>query len=552
VPDLLADPWRDALLESSLDCVIIMDAAGSIVDLNQGTAEAFGVDRAATIGRRVADVFVPPELRERHSASLARYLATGESRILGTRIEVPALHASGRRIPVELAIVRLRGIDPPLFIGHLRKIEGRVRSQRRLRVSAAVHAVLATAEDVDSAIRDTLSALGEALGWMSVQFWRASEDRTALSLRAWWDRPGGIDMTPLRGTTAFASGVGLPGTVLATGEPAWIDRVETAANFPRLASAVSVGIRTAIALPIDVRGGVVGVIEAFSTDEETRDQELLQLLGVLGSQLGHFIEESGARAERDAMLAREQEANRLKDEFLAVVSHELRTPLAPIVGWARLLREQPTSPEQLRVGLQSIERNALLESQLVEDLLDVSRIIAGKLTIAPVPTDALAAILASVDTVRAASAQRRLRLSVEAPAALPAVLADPKRLQQILSNVLSNAIKFTPEGGTIAVTALDADGFLEVSISDSGIGIEPAFLPHVFDRFRQADGRSTRTAGGLGLGLSIVRDLVAAHGGSVAVTSEGPGRGTTVTIRLPVCPIPPAAHPRGSGPDDRS
>lgn len=545
VPDFL-DPWREALLESSLDCVIIMDASGRIVDFNRGTAETFGLDRDTTIGRRLGDVFVPPELREQHTAGLARYLATGESRVLGTRIEVPALHAGGHRIPVELSIVRLRGTDPPLFVGHLRTIEGRLRSQRRLRVSAAVHAVLATADDAESAVRQTLSALGEALGWLGVQFWSARDD--GLALRAWWDRPApSIDVSPLRGIATLAPGVGLPGLVLATGHPVWIEDLAGAVNFPRQEAAVALGVHTAIALPIEVRGRVVAVIEAFSTDHETRDEELLQLLAALGSQLGHFIEESQARAERDAMLVREQQASRLKDEFLAVVSHELRTPLAPIVGWARMLREQQPTPEQLRAGLQSIERNAMLETHLVEDLLDVSRMMAGKLAMAPVPTDPAAAILASVETVRAASLEKRLELSFDVPATLPAILADPGRLQQIFSNVLSNAIKFTPEGGTVAVTARQCDGMLDVVVTDSGTGIEAAFLPHVFDRFRQADGQSTRAAGGLGLGLSIVHDLVAAHGGSVGVASEGVGRGTAVTIRLPIYQMSPTVNPSGNG-----
>ena len=651
MPDHLPDPWREALLETSLDCVIIMDAAGRLVDFNEGTATTFGLDRDQTIGRLLGDVFVPPELRERHRAGMARYLATGESDIVGTRVEVPALHASGRRIPIELAIVRLRDTDPPLFVGHLRPIEARLRSERRLQVSAAVNAGLACAEDVDSAVRNTLAALGDALGWVAVQFWSANEGRSTVELRAWWDRPEpAVDASALRSTRTFAEGVGLPGTVLATREAVWIEDVAASSNFPRVAAATALGIRTAIGLPIDVRGRVVAVIEAFGPEYEARDEELLRLLAALGSQLGHFIEETSARtalaqsearyhevlaslqdgfsvldadlrylyanrqaaewarlapdeimgrflwdvfpsicatpfvdairrsqaerrpvtvegfhvdldrwmeariyphsegtalfvrdiskrkrgeAERAELLAREREANRVKDEFLAVVSHELRTPLSPIIGWARLLQERPASPEQTRIALQSIERNALLEAQLVEDLLDVSRIMAGKLTIAPVPTDVAAAILAALDTGRGPAAAKTLQLSAAAPSTLPPVFADPKRLQQILSNLVSNAIKFTPDGGTIAIVPREAGDQVEIVVRDSGMGIDPAFLPHVFDRFRQADSRTTSASGGLGLGLSIVRDLVAAHGGSVVVTSDGLGHGTTVTVRLP-------------------
>lgn len=548
MPETRPDPWREALLESSLDCVIIMDAAGRILDFNDGTAKSFGLDRSATIGRPLGDVFVPPELREGHAAGLARYLSTGQSSILGKRVEVPALHSSGRRLQVELSIVRLRGTDPPLFVGHLRTIEARLRSERRLRVSAALHAVLASEQDVDVAVQGMLAALGDALGWLCVQFWTAREDGTALTLRAWWDSPASTgDVSPIRSIRTFAPGAGLPGAAWSGGQPIWIEDLAKADNFPRGPAVLALGAHSAIALPIDVHGRVVAVIEAFAGHEESRDEELLQLLSSLGRQLGHFIEESSARADRDAMLVREQEANRLKDEFLAIVSHELRTPLAPIVGWARMLMAPQVSPEQLATGLQSIERNAILETQLVEDLLDVSRMMAGKLAIEPVRADAAAAIQASVDTLRPAAVDKAQRISVDAAATLPCVLADPKRLQQIVSNVLSNAIKFTPEGGTIAVVAREADGRLEVVVKDSGMGIDRAFLPHVFDRFRQAAAPSVRATGGLGLGLSIVRDLVEAHGGSVTLDSDGPGRGTTVTLTLPLHQISPTAEPSGSG-----
>jgi PAS domain S-box-containing protein len=548
VPDHESDPWREALLESSLDCVIIMDASGLIVDVNRGTVETFGVPRDQAVGRTLAEVFVPPELREQHNAGLARYLATGESRILGTRVEVPALHASGRRIPVELSIVRLRSTSPPLFVGHLRTIEARQRSQRRLRVSAAVHSVLATAGDADAAVSQTMSALGEALGWLCVQYWATAADDASVQLRSWWERPDHVPgLTPLRTVSAFAAGEGLPGAVLATAAPIWIEDLSAAANFPRSAQTAALGVHTAIGLPVDVGGRIVGVIEAFSGVPESRDEELVQLLAALGSQLGHVMEQSAVRVEREALLAREQAANRLKDEFLAVVSHELRTPLAPIVGWARMLRDPKASADQLRAGLESIERNAVLETHLVEDLLDVSRMMAGKFSIEPVRLDPAAPLAGAAEGARASARDKGVDLRVEIAAALPAVAGDPQRLQQVFSNLLSNAIKFTPDGGQVAVAAREAEGWLHVTVTDTGIGIPAEFLPHVFDRFRQADGRSTRAAGGLGLGLSIVRDLVAAHGGTVAVQSAGPGLGATVTVKLPPYQMSPTVKPSGNG-----
>jgi signal transduction histidine kinase/ActR/RegA family two-component response regulator len=237
--------------------------------------------------------------------------------------------------------------------------------------------------------------------------------------------------------------------------------------------------------------------------------------------------------EREDLLRREQEASRLKDEFLAAVSHELRTPLSTIVTWVQVLSMRPPDHDTLTRGLAAIGRSAHAQARVIEDLVDVSRIVAGKLHLHYEILDLRDAIEAAIDPARTAAAAARLELSLDLPAAPCLVLGDRDRLQQVLGNLLSNAIKFTPPEGHVAVSLAISGEFYDVQVADDGVGIAPNFLPYVFDRFRQADGSMTREHGGLGLGLAIVKEISAMHGGSVAAQSAGRNRGATFTVRLP-------------------
>jgi len=248
-----------------------------------------------------------------------------------------------------------------------------------------------------------------------------------------------------------------------------------------------------------------------------------------------------AEQERARLLVLEQqarkqaeEANRTKDEFLATLSHELRTPLNAILGWVQVLRSGKLDPAAAGRALETIERNARSQAQLIADLLDVSRIITGKLRLDFRPVDLRRIIDAALDSVRPAADAKGIQLEVSiAPLASP-VLGDADRLQQVIWNLLSNSIKFTSRGGRVEVRLREAEANAVIRVSDTGIGIRPDFLPYVFDRFRQAEGSITRTHGGLGLGLSIVRHLIELHGGTAEVESEGEGKGATFTVRLPL------------------
>ena len=238
--------------------------------------------------------------------------------------------------------------------------------------------------------------------------------------------------------------------------------------------------------------------------------------------------------ERAELLQREQLANRMKDEFLMTVSHELRTPLTAIYGWARMLVTGQIRDDQRQRAIEIIERNAQAQTQLVNDLLDVSRAISGKVRLDVQPVDLGQVMLAAVDSMQPAADAKEIRLETLVDPQVPAISGDRERLQQVVWNLLSNAIKFTPGGGRVQLQLRRLNSHAEIAVSDTGAGIDAPFLPYVFDRFRQGDAGTTRQHGGLGLGLAIVRHLVELHGGTVRVESAGADQGTTFRVLLPL------------------
>jgi PAS domain S-box-containing protein len=254
----------------------------------------------------------------------------------------------------------------------------------------------------------------------------------------------------------------------------------------------------------------------------------------------HLLEsERAARAEAERTSA-------IKDEFLATLSHELRTPLSAILGWSQVLRRRNANDADLIQGLETIERNARAQTQLIEDLLDMSRITLGKVRLDIQPVEPVSFIEAAVETVRPAAEAKGIRLEKQLDQAAGPISGDPHRLQQVIWNLLTNAIKFTQKDGKVQLLLERVNSHIEISVTDTGVGIEPRFLPHVFERFRQADASATRRFGGLGLGLAIVKHLVELHGGTVRVHSLGENRGTTFVVQLPVMAVHrhPGAEPR--------
>ncbi|MEH2071710.1 MAG: response regulator [Nostoc sp.] len=272
----------------------------------------------------------------------------------------------------------------------------------------------------------------------------------------------------------------------------------------------------------------LGTITLITTQENRRySQTNLNMAQALALRAATAID--NARLYQQAI-----DANRIKDEFLAVLSHEIRTPLNPILGWAKLLRSNKLDQKKTAFALETIERNAKLQTKLIEDLLDISRILRGKLSLNVCPVDLATIIRAAIETVRLSAEAKLIQIHSTLDSDVGQVFGDPGRLQQIVWNLLSNAIKFTPEGGQVEIYLEQIDSQVQIRVKDTGKGISPDFLPYVFDTFRQADSATTRKFGGLGLGLAIVRYLVEMHGGTVFAESLGEGRGATFIIKLPM------------------
>lgn len=257
-----------------------------------------------------------------------------------------------------------------------------------------------------------------------------------------------------------------------------------------------------------------------------------------------ILERKKAELQRDELLLSEraarieaEKATQVRDEFLATLSHELRTPLSSIQGWTQILLHPNAKTADFAKGIATIQRNVRLQVEIVEDLLDMSRIITGKIRLDVRPVHLAKTIEAAVDTMRPAAEAKGIRIKVTLDTLVGPVKGDASRLQQVVWNLLSNAVKFTPKGGQVKVCLERVDSHVEVSVSDTGEGIPPAFLPYVFDRFRQADSSSTRRHGGLGLGLAIVKQLVELHGGKVHAKSPGPGNGSTFLVMLPLISV---------------
>ncbi|HEX8635550.1 MAG TPA: PAS domain S-box protein [Pyrinomonadaceae bacterium] len=308
-------------------------------------------------------------------------------------------------------------------------------------------------------------------------------------------------------------------------------------RYPMLTPVASLtGSHALVALPLTVKGRTIGAMGLSFPRAQSFGEDDRAYMLALAQQCAQALERARLYETERRLRAEAETANRLKDEFLATVSHELRTPLTAIVGWSSMLRTGDFDQATTARAIETIRRNALAQTQIIEDLLDVSRIITGKVTLDARPVELNAIVEAALDSVRPAAATKGITLTSETISGVShaAVWGDPARLQQVMWNLLANAVKFTPAGGEVIVRVERAGAHVRVAVADTGQGISRDFLPFVFDRFRQADGTITRAHGGLGLGLAIVRHLIEIHGGTVTVESEGEGRGATFTIELPV------------------
>lgn len=325
-----------------------------------------------------------------------------------------------------------------------------------------------------------------------------------------------------------------------TGKPIWEQSIEQrVTHYPHLADIyANYDYAAWISLPLMLEGRAVGGISlGFQEFSALNQDERAFILALSQQAAGAIARAQLYEAEKRARAAAEA-ANRTKDEFLAILSHELRTPLSPILGWTKLLRSGNLNAKKTAVALETIERNAKLQVQLIDDILDISRILQGKFSLNSDAVDLKETISAAVETVHLAAAAKAITIHSNFAADTEQVLGDATRLQQVIWNLLSNAVKFTPTGGRVEIRLEKNDSQAQIQVIDTGRGINPEFLPYVFDYFRQADSSITRTFGGLGLGLAIVRQIVELHGGTVKAESPGIEQGSTFTVNLPLLPTP--------------
>jgi signal transduction histidine kinase len=448
----------------------------------------------------------------------------------------------------ELEELRQRLVEAREETGGERK--SRSREARLLRQSRALVELArrrtAPGEDVDTALREITRKAARTLGCERASVWLYNEDRSAIRCADLYERSTG----------SHSQGQELA----AAGHPSYFRALERertiaahdARTDPRTRDfltgyLVPLNITSMLDAPIHGGGRMIGVVcheHVGSPRRWTQDEQ--SFAGSIADAVSLALEESETRkaeAERSAMLAREraaraeaEAANRTKDEFLATVSHELRTPLNAIVGWLHLLRTGGLDAATTDRALATIERNVWAQAQIVDDILDVSRIIRGSLALHVGPVDLAGLLERAVESLRPAIQAKGLDVQSAVEPEACYVHGDPDRLQQVAWNLLSNAIKFTPPAGKVEVRLERLDDTVRLTITDTGQGITPEFLPHVFERFRQADSSKARLHGGLGLGLAIVRHLVELHGGTVTAESAGHGQGARFTVTLPAVP----------------
>ncbi|MBD1936989.1 PAS domain S-box protein [Microcoleus sp. FACHB-68] len=402
------------------------------------------------------------------------------------------------------------------------------RTARLLAVMKALSESLTSAQVAQVIIEQGMSALGASCGLVAVLNQDASELEIIQGIG--YEHVGEFQRS-------FSIHAPFPlAEAVRTGQPVWVETIEDRiARYPDLAQMYAkVGFKAWISVPLLIEGQAVGGLSlSFSTVPQLCESDRAFILA-LAQQSAQSIDRAKLYESERQARAQAETANRIKDEFLAVLSHELRTPLNPILGWTRLLRSGNLDSSKMAAALETIERNAQLQVQLIEDLLDISSILQGKLSLDSTPINLKTTVTAAIKTVCLAAEAKNIQIQTQLEPTVGEALGDATRLQQVVWNLLTNAIKFTPAGGRVEVELKTIDSSAQIQVRDTGKGIKPEFIPYVFDTFRQADSSITRTFGGLGLGLAIVRHLVELHGGTVKAESSGEGQGATFTVTLPL------------------
>jgi PAS domain S-box-containing protein len=515
-----------AVLDTAVDAFLSLNENGVIIQWNRAAERVFGFSTEAALGARLVDILIPERYRERDARILSDLVAGRSDWPLGGSREMTALHADGTELVVEAAVSPLRLGDRVQFNAFVRDVSERKRQER---YREAVHRVtlgLSSATSMEEARDEVLRGLGDVLGGDFGATLIPSDDGSHLNVTGVWssDRRDYSELEAAGRAMSLAPGEGIAGGVWQTGEAVFVDDFMTATTASSRPFVEAAELRSGVAFPVYRGSEILGVGEIFWSERRSSDPDMLDMLTTLGRQIGEFIARKRA----------ESEADRLKDEFFALVSHELRTPLTSIIGYLELALEDDGVDEEPRHFLEVVQRNAGRLLRLVGDLLFVAQFEAGKLTLDPGPVDMFAVCSESVETARpkAEAADVSLRLDAER---VPALTGDAGRLGQAIDNLVSNALKFTPAGGTVEVALRRAGAELVIEVRDDGIGIPEPEQERLFDRFFRSQSAHEQAVQGVGLGLTIVKAIVDGHDGQIRVLSSE-GRGTRFAITLPLVP----------------
>jgi PAS domain S-box-containing protein len=559
-----------AIVESSDDAIISKTLDGIITTWNAGAQRTFGYTAAEAVGQSIL-MLIPDDRKHEEETILSR-LRRGE-RI--DHFETVRRRKDGAHVDISLSVSPIKDAGGNI-IGAAkiaRDITARKRAERALREETETlelinqtGTVLSSTLDLDKLLQTITDAAtrlcGAQFGAFFYNVHEENGDAYALytlsgAPREAFENFGHPRATPLFGPTFRGEKPIRSGNIVQ--DPRYGQMGPHEGMPPG-----HLPVRSYLAVPVISRTGeVIGGLFLGHPETDIFSERDERVIAGVASQAAIAIDNARlydkvrrAAEERNELLHAERAArsdaermNLMKDEFLANLSHELRTPLNAILGWAQILGLGKFQEEEFREGLEAIERNARAQTQLIDDLLDMSRIISGKIRLDVQWTELASVVEAAVESVRPSADAKGIRLrTILDPLAGP-VSGDPTRLQQVVWNLLTNAIKFTPKGGNVDVMLERVNSHLEITVHDSGIGIKPEFLPMVFDRFRQADASTSRSYGGLGLGLSIVKNLVELHGGTVRAKSPGEGQGATFIVSLPLAPFrgdEPRQHPTTS------
>jgi PAS domain S-box-containing protein len=547
-----------AIVEFSDDAIISKDLTGVITSWNQAAERIFGYTAAEAVGQSIR-LIIPHEHQHEEDVVLD-HIRRGQT---VDHFETVRRRKDGVRIPISLTVSPIQN-QAGVVIGAskiARDISERKRAEAEMRRASRQTAFLARMAPTLSSLdyQETLKgvarlAVPDIADWCAVDI--VQEDGQIARLAVAHLDPAKIELAKLvreryEDATAFYS---VP-YVIRTGRPAIVPEITdhmivavAKGDDEHIRLMRELGLRSYICVPLMARGRALGALTLASSQSGRRytDADV------------RFAEDVASRAAMAVENARAydqlQKANRLKDDFLATLSHELRTPLNAILGYSRMLTAGIVTGERVTRALDTIERNATALTQLVEDILDVSRIASGKLRLNVQPVDLSSVLQEAVATVKPAAEAKRIGLQTVIDPQVGLVSGDPDRLRQIVWNLLSNAVKFTPREGLVQLRLERVNSSVDIVVTDTGIGIAPDFIPHIFERFRQADSGTARQHAGLGLGLAIVRNLVEMHGGTVQAASGDGGSGTTFRVKLPLMAVHSqpeldvtSVHPRQAG-----